>query len=168
MRLLRYGSSGPSVQLLQLALNRAGYGQLDTDGQFGRATEAALRSFQAASGIGVDGIAGPRTHRAILPWYLGYILHRVQPGDSVYLLARRYGSSQEAIFLANPGLEPLNLQPGQELVVPFSKFPMVSLRTPTNFAKSSCFISYLARYSLILFFIILQPPFFFEAVVSSR
>ncbi len=140
MRLLRYGSSGPSVQLLQLALNRAGYGQLDTDGHFGRATEAALRSFQAAMGIGADGIAGPKTHRAILPWYLGYTIHRVQPGDSVYLLARRYGSSQEAILLANPGLEPLNLQPGQELVVPFS-FPVV----PTGISFFSSLVGYCVR-----------------------
>lgn len=140
MRLLRYGSSGPSVQLLQLALNRAGYGQLNTDGHFGRATVAALRSFQAAMGIGADGIAGPKTHRAILPWYLGYTIHRVQPGDSVYLLARRYGSSQEAILLANPGLEPLNLQPGQELVVPFS-FPVV----PTGISFFSSLVGYCVR-----------------------
>lgn len=46
------------------------------------------------------------------------------------------------------------------LCMPFSNFPIVSLRTPTNFAKSSCFISYLARYSLILFFSIFQAPIF--------
>ena len=30
MKILKYGSEGPSVQLLQLALNRAGYGTLET------------------------------------------------------------------------------------------------------------------------------------------
>ena len=35
MKILRYGSRGPSVQLLQTALNRAGYGPLAADGIFG-------------------------------------------------------------------------------------------------------------------------------------
>ena len=87
MRLLKIGSSGPSVQLLQLALDRAGYGPLDTDGRFGRLTEAALRSFQRDLGLSADGIAGPRTHKAILPWYLGYTLHKVRPGDTVVITA---------------------------------------------------------------------------------
>ena len=34
--------------------------------------------------------------------------------------------------------------------------------------QSSCFMAYLARYSRILFLIMFQTPFFFEAVVSSR
>lgn len=140
MRLLKIGSSGPSVQLLQLALDRAGYGPLDTDGRFGHATEAALRRFQRAMGIAADGIAGPATHRAILPWYLGYTLHKIQAGDTVYFLARRYGSSQEAIALANPGLEPLNLRPGQELVIPFS-FPVV----PTGISFFSALVGYCVR-----------------------
>ena len=87
MRLLKIGSTGPAVQLLQLALNRAGYGPLDTDGIFGSGTEAALRRFQTGRGIPADGVAGNQTHRAILPWYLGYITHQVRRGDSVYALA---------------------------------------------------------------------------------
>src|SRR5699024_7124102 len=47
------------------------------------------------------------------------------------------------------------------LYLPFSKFPIVSLRTPTNFAKSSCFISYFALYSLMRFLIILCSFSFF-------
>ncbi len=35
MRVLRLGSVGPAVQLLQLALNRAGFGPLAEDGLFG-------------------------------------------------------------------------------------------------------------------------------------
>ena len=35
MRILRMGSLGPAAALLQLALNRAGAGELDTDGVFG-------------------------------------------------------------------------------------------------------------------------------------
>ena len=140
MRLLKIGSTGPAVQLLQLALNRAGYGPLDTDGIFGPGTEAALRRFQAGRGLPADGVAGNQTHRAILPWYLGYITHPVRRGDSVYALAQRYGSSMEAILLANPGVRPEALPLGQELVIPFS-FPVV----PTNIAYCSALVSYCVR-----------------------
>ncbi len=140
MRLLKIGSTGPAVQLLQLALNRAGYGPLDTDGNFGPGTEAALRRFQAGRGLPADGVAGNQTHRAILPWYLGYITHPVRRGDSVYALAQRYGSSMEAILLANPGVRPEALPLGQELVIPFS-FTVV----PTNIAYCSALVSYCVR-----------------------
>lgn len=140
MRILRYGSTGPSVQLLQLALNRAGYGMLDTDGIFGRATEAALRRFQADQRLAADGVAGSQTHRAILPWYLGYLLHTIVRGDTVNALARRYGSSEAAILLANPGVSVQNLQIGQELVIPFS-FPVV----PTEIYFSSALTGYCVR-----------------------
>lgn len=140
MRLLKYGSTGPAVQLLQLALVRAGYGPLDTDGLFGRATQSALQRFQRSMGLNPDGIMGPLSHRAILPWYLGYILHRVQPGDTIFSLARHYGSSQDAILLANPEAEPLMLMPGQELVIPFS-FPVV----PTDISFFSALVGYCVR-----------------------
>ncbi len=81
MKILRMGSRGPSVELLQLALVRAGFGPLETDGLFGPLTEAALRRFQSAEGLTADGIAGRETHRALLPWYTGYRIHRIVPGD---------------------------------------------------------------------------------------
>ena len=49
MKILRLGSIGPSVQLLQLALERAGFGPVTTDGIFGTATQYALRRFQQAN-----------------------------------------------------------------------------------------------------------------------
>ena len=140
MRVLRMGSFGPAVELLQLALNRAGFGELATDGIFGRATDAALRRFQQSAGIAVDGIAGQETHRAILPWYTGYLVHRIQRGDTVYAIARRYGSSEQAILLANPGLQPLNLSIGSSLVVPLP-FPVV----PTTINYSSALVGYIVR-----------------------
>ena len=45
MRILRMGSIGPAVELLQLALNRAGFGELRQDGIFSSATDNALRRF---------------------------------------------------------------------------------------------------------------------------
>ena len=46
MKLLKYGSVGPSVELLQLALRRAGAQALNIDGVFGSATKDALRIFR--------------------------------------------------------------------------------------------------------------------------
>ena len=58
--MLRRGDTGEAVSGLQSELVTAGY-PLAVDGVFGRATEAAVRSFQAARGLTVDGIAGPDT-----------------------------------------------------------------------------------------------------------
>ena len=73
MRILRMGSIGPAVELLQLALDRAGFGELRQDGIFSSATDSALRRFQSAHGLTPDGVAGRDTHRALLPWYLSLI-----------------------------------------------------------------------------------------------
>ncbi|PYZ96054.1 peptidase [Alteribacter lacisalsi] len=61
---LRSGARGGSVASLQDALNTLGYGA-GTTGVFGPKTESAVRSFQRDAGIGVDGIAGPQTYRAL-------------------------------------------------------------------------------------------------------
>ena len=58
------GDRGLEVMYVQIALVSKGY-DLAVDGTFGIATERALQSFQAASGIGADGIASPETHAAL-------------------------------------------------------------------------------------------------------
>lgn len=118
MKTLSPGAVGPQVQLLQLALERAGYTPGPPDGQFGARTERALRAFQAGAGLAVDGVAGPATHRALTPWYTGYVNHTVRRGDSFYRLARRWGSSIEAIAAANPDSDPLRLRVGDSVTVP--------------------------------------------------
>ncbi|MBW4527739.1 MAG: peptidoglycan-binding protein [Phormidium tanganyikae FI6-MK23] len=55
---------GNDVQQLQLALQKAGF-NLDADGIFGKATEAAVRQFQTQKGLEVDGIAGFATFSAL-------------------------------------------------------------------------------------------------------
>ena len=60
---LSVGDSGSDVAKLQQALIAAGYscGSYGADGEFGSATEAAVRAYQAANGLSVDGIAGQET-----------------------------------------------------------------------------------------------------------
>ena len=61
---LSRGSQGPRVQSLQHALNNQG-ACLAEDGDFGPATESAVRDFQRQNGLTADGVAGPRTLRAL-------------------------------------------------------------------------------------------------------
>lgn len=60
---LRKGSTGEYVQLLQTKLLNQGYdlGKWGADGQFGAATEKAVKQFQKDWGLKVDGIVGKET-----------------------------------------------------------------------------------------------------------
>jgi lysozyme family protein len=62
---IQQGSTGPAVTRLQQALQRAGFDPGAVDGKFGPLTNAAVRSFQAAKGLTVDGIVGPMTWSAL-------------------------------------------------------------------------------------------------------
>src|SRR5262245_30671538 len=64
-RAMRNGNRGWDVAALQYLLQRAGSGPGRADGLFGPLTEAAVRHAQEAAGIGVDGIAGSETLRAL-------------------------------------------------------------------------------------------------------
>ena len=60
---LRKGSKGQAVTEMQTMLDKLGYdlGSCGVDGDFGRATEAAVKSFQSDHRLTVDGICGPAT-----------------------------------------------------------------------------------------------------------
>lgn len=56
---LRMGDSGSEVKKLQKFLNWYGSYKLDVDGHFGVKTEDAVKKFQKAAGLTVDGYFGP-------------------------------------------------------------------------------------------------------------
>lgn len=60
LSMLRLGDRGAEVRELQEKLNGHGAG-LDPDGDFGPATDRAVRKFQRATNLDVDGIVGPAT-----------------------------------------------------------------------------------------------------------
>ncbi len=62
-----YGRRSGSVQVraLQKRLDRAGFASGPVDGLYGPLTTAAVRRFQQAQGLVVDGLAGPRTFHAL-------------------------------------------------------------------------------------------------------
>lgn len=64
-RPLRVGMVGFDVAALQFALAWHGFPSGDFDGVFGPRLDTAVRRFQAAENLGVDGVAGPATLEAL-------------------------------------------------------------------------------------------------------
>lgn len=61
---IEYGDSSKAVRDLQELLNEAGY-DIAIDGYFGRGTREAVRDFQRANRLRVDGIVGYETWQAL-------------------------------------------------------------------------------------------------------
>lgn len=64
MALLALGAAGPAVEAFQRDLRLLGY-PLIADGDFGFATQAALRQFQLLNGLRPDGVYGARSMEAM-------------------------------------------------------------------------------------------------------
>ena len=63
---LKYGSRNGHVKTCQVLLNHYFGAGLMVDGYFGRVTEKAVKAYQAARKLGVDGIVGPITWAQLL------------------------------------------------------------------------------------------------------
>lgn len=63
--MLSRGDEGDKVAHVQSMLNKYANQKLDVDGDMGRKTSRAVRSFQREQGLRVDGIVGPRTQEAL-------------------------------------------------------------------------------------------------------
>lgn len=131
IELLKFGAKGPAVALLQTALKRAGVLPDKPDGVFGERTRQAVVRFQQQQGLTPDGVVGPKTHTALMPLYTGSARHTVSRGDTFYRLAQRYGTTAQAIAIANPGVQPNRLQIGQMMVIPLN-FPVVATDIPVS------------------------------------
>ena len=68
MKELKKGCAGKQVKTLQALLIGYGYscGKSGADGEFGSGTDSALRKYQKANGLTVDGVAGPKTWAKLL------------------------------------------------------------------------------------------------------
>ncbi len=64
---LRKGMRGDAVRRMQHALLQHGFSlpRYGVDGKFGAETKAAVRAFQTAAGLVVDGVCGPKTWAAL-------------------------------------------------------------------------------------------------------
>ena len=87
---LMKGDSGAAVKNMQTMLIACGYscGSYGADAQFGDATESALKKFQKAKGLDVDGLYGPKSKAALSEAYMDKdgdkedkdVIYRVQCG----------------------------------------------------------------------------------------
>jgi len=99
--LLRNGSRGDSVRLMQQYLNAIAAAfpsipVITADGIFGPLTENAVRAFQRQFGLGIDGIIGPITWAAIVREYNN--LQTANPGSPMYPgVPLRLGSTGESV-----------------------------------------------------------------------
>lgn len=68
IKVLKKGAKGDEVKALQILLIGYGYscGSSGVDGSFGPATDKALRAYQKAEGLSVDGSCGPKTWNKLL------------------------------------------------------------------------------------------------------
>ena len=92
MKKLYPGEQGVFVQYLQLALQRAGE-SIAIDGIFGPDTCSTVEKFTGKSGgCTVD----DETWKLLIPYLKGYTTHLVEKGDSIYSIAKKYGTTEQA------------------------------------------------------------------------
>ncbi len=125
---LRLGSTGIYVIELQNILTKLLYYTESVDGGFGIATENAVKRFQTNNRLTVDGVVGRDTWSALSSLYSplaiceenpkeDYFLYTVVSGDSLFQIARRFGTTVNAIKSLN-GLTSDFLKIGQILKIP--------------------------------------------------
>jgi len=134
---LTVGSSGFYVLILQFILSFLGefyptIPRIAQDGIFGNTTAQAVIEFQRMRGLSADGIVNAATWSALYENYwsikneipipgpgpeTGVIEYIVQSGDTLWLLAQRFGTTVDAIKTLN-GLTSDVIQVGQILLIP--------------------------------------------------
>lgn len=135
---LRQGSRGQDVITLQYLLNVISeyYPSVPgpaQDGVFGSGTKQAVTAFQQTMQLTPDGMVGPLTWKALYDTYqriqqnvplpdpgTSYVEYTVRAGDTLWLLARRYGTTVDAIKRLN-NLTSDMLYIGQVLKIPSSQ-----------------------------------------------
>lgn len=113
---LRRGAQGSDVWQLQQYLHQLGLLSVAPTGYFGNLTDAAVRQFQARTGLEADGLVGPLTSAALMDKATARY-YVVQAGDTLWLIASRNSTDVLALQAAN-GLTTDLIYPGQQLRLP--------------------------------------------------
>lgn len=83
------GDRGSAVKIIQEWLSLGGH-QLRVDGDFGPATEAAVRDFQSAAGLAADGVVGEETYAKLVAPMRAALAPIAPDGRSLGALAVEY------------------------------------------------------------------------------
>lgn len=108
--LAKSGMSGPDVRQLQEQLKKAGFDPGAINGTFGPETEAAVRAFQQAKGLQLDGIAGQQTWGALYGLSYPPGTHLLRQSN---LLAGRVGTGGAGIGSLGSSFEDPSLGAGR-------------------------------------------------------
>jgi soluble lytic murein transglycosylase-like protein len=120
-RELGVGAIGWDVAVLEFRLRRFGLGVRAVDGRFTRSTAVALRRYQSRRGLAADGIAGPKTYRALAGRRAARPVtrwHVVRPGESFFSIAARYHVSPWRLARRNRLSLMTVIVPEQRLALP--------------------------------------------------
>ncbi|HWQ42892.1 MAG TPA: M14 family metallopeptidase [Desulfosporosinus sp.] len=120
MRTLKQGASGNDVMEIQSLLEKMGYDPGPIDGFFGLRTKEAVKQLQRSNGLAADGIIGLNTNKVLLRLLLGYENYMIKSSDTLSKIAHKYYINLPLLLTANPGIEPLKLQIGQVIKVPYA------------------------------------------------
>lgn len=96
MTSLRHGDRSQAVRDLQRQLNNHG-AKLSADGDYGDATESAVRAYQLKAGLVSDGIAGPKTRAALL----GLDVQKLLKHADLVKASQRLGVPVAAVYALN-------------------------------------------------------------------
>jgi LysM repeat protein len=120
MPLLKTGAKGSSVFDLQLTLFQLGFLTAMPSGTFDALTASAVRAFQSSIGLQADGAVGNQTWQRLesAQQKAAKTTHTVQPGDTLWSLARKYGVTVYMITQANNLKDSDELKVDMKLVIP--------------------------------------------------
>jgi peptidoglycan hydrolase-like protein with peptidoglycan-binding domain len=126
---LRRGSTGEAVGRLQRSLVISDLlANTGIDASFGPATEQAVRRFQQAVGIGVDGIVGPQTWARLPEPPVLPVLGRGSRGDAVRGLQQGLAEIAKSWEVEDPGRVDGDFGPRTEASVrSFQRFAEVAV-----------------------------------------
>lgn len=121
-RTLRLNDRGLDVYWLQYYLYQLKYYKGELHGYFTSATDRAVRDFQTAAGIAIDGIVGAQTYLALggsIAFPQQEYYYRVQAGDSVFSISQLFKKTMEDIINLNNLTGPdYIIRTGQLLLIP--------------------------------------------------
>lgn len=132
---LKLGKKGPQVVQVQHALVKSGFRSQSPTGIFDSATKSQVKRFQSAKGLSADGVVGDATWDRLMRSLRDRMAasatasnangtggavgkHKVGKGETLWGIAKRYGTTVTAVARANRLKDPSAIKEGSLLLIP--------------------------------------------------